>query len=514
VTSAKHGRVLLFAVAPAILLACGLGALLAKNPLRIESDEPPAPSATWTGAFDPGRIWYDQEGPFQGTWVRRGDTNVFDASWTDGKGHGPGHEVSTEITLESVKDRTVVLYRKDVGGRYTGTLSADGLRVVDGTVSWSSDPSIRWTATIFSPATGSRIRADLADGSWIIGKPAVDQLDMHTEHGDVRLKWSDVRTVLWTAGEPDAQFNLANGDHLSGRLAVEKLEVKALFGPVMIPLVHVRRLTAMGDGGDDLSLDLGGGVAMKLVFIRPGKFMMGSADGEPLPDEKAQPGKRNNEAPVHEVTLSSPFFMGATHVTQAQYEAVMGANPSVHKDPPCPVDSVSWDDSVAFTKKLAEKVGRPVRLPTEAEWEYACRAGTVTRYSFGDDADKLGDYGWYARNSGGVTHPVAQKKPNAWGLYDMHGNVWQWCSDFRGPYAKDPQTDPIGPASGPGPGEMGDNGNLFPQDSDHVYRGGSCHDQPEHCRAAMRKSQPANFRNQTLGLRVVVPSDVALPKKN
>ena len=112
---------------------------------------------------------------------------------------------------------------------------------------------------------------------------------------------------------------------------------------------------------------------------------------------------------------------------------------------------VSWDDASAFCKWLSKKTGKTVVLPTEAQWEYACRAGSKTRFSFGDKDSDLGDYAWYSDNSGGMTHPVGQKKPNAWGLYDMHGNAWQWCSDSYGPYAAADKTDPTGPKDGQPP---------------------------------------------------------------
>jgi formylglycine-generating enzyme required for sulfatase activity len=134
----------------------------------------------------------------------------------------------------------------------------------------------------------------------------------------------------------------------------------------------------------------------------------------------------------HEVTISKPFYMGETEVTQAQYEAVMGTNPSHFKGATNPVECVCWDYATEFCKKLSDKTRQAVRLPMEAEWEYACRAGTATAFSFGDADSTIGDYAWYGANSGGTTHPVGQKKPNAWGLYDMHGNVWEWCADWFG----------------------------------------------------------------------------------
>ena len=199
----------------------------------------------------------------------------------------------------------------------------------------------------------------------------------------------------------------------------------------------------------ELALDLGGGVTMKMVLIRPGKFMMGEGGGR------------------HEVTISKPFYMGVTEVTQAQYEAVMGTNPSNFKGAANPVDGISWNDATDFCKKISEKTRQAVCLPTEAEWEYACRAGTESAFSFGDDPSALGDYAWWGGNSDGTTHPVGQKKPNAWGLYDMHGNVWEWCADWYGEYPAGPATDPFGPATGSGlrvlrGGAYGCGGDTYP----------------------------------------------------
>jgi formylglycine-generating enzyme required for sulfatase activity len=234
----------------------------------------------------------------------------------------------------------------------------------------------------------------------------------------------------------------------------------------------------------ELNLDLGGGVTMKLVLIRAGRFMMGSPDSEK--------GRGKNESPQHEVTLSKPFYMGVTEVTQIQYEAIMGTNPSKFKGPANPVEMVFWNDATEFCKKLSEKTRQAVRLPTEAEWEYACRAGTAMAFSFGDAESAVGDYAWHDGNSGYTTHPVGQKKPNAWGLYDMHGNVWEWCADWYGDYASGAVTDPQGPASG----------------EHRVLRGGSWDyygsEGPGNCRAAIRTGCCLDDRTNYYGFRVVV----------
>jgi formylglycine-generating enzyme required for sulfatase activity len=175
---------------------------------------------------------------------------------------------------------------------------------------------------------------------------------------------------------------------------------------------------------------------IEFVLIPPGSFMMGSTNGS------------SDEKPVHQVTISQPFYIGRYEVTQAQWQAVMGNNPSSFKDcgGNCPVEQVSWDDAQNFINKLNESNdGFKYRLPTEAEWEYACRAGTT-----GDYAGNLDDMAWYEDNSGKHTHPAGQKQANAFGLYDMHGNVWEWCRDWYDAnyYASSPATDPQGPGSG------------------------------------------------------------------
>jgi formylglycine-generating enzyme required for sulfatase activity len=152
------------------------------------------------------------------------------------------------------------------------------------------------------------------------------------------------------------------------------------------------------------------------------------------------------------------------------------------------VESVTWEVAVEFCRKLSEKTRKAVRLPTEAEWEYACRAGTKTRFSFGDSDSVLGDYAWYASNSGGKAHPVGQKKPNPWGLYDMHGNVWEWCADWYEEYPSGAVTDPQGAASG----------------SQRVSRGGFWDRGAGLCRAAFRARDNPGFRHASHGFRVVV----------
>ncbi len=202
-------------------------------------------------------------------------------------------------------------------------------------------------------------------------------------------------------------------------------------------------------------------VGMVLVPILAGEFQMGTAvkDAALGARGQAEKQKAGPESPQHSVTITKPFFISSCEVTQQQYEQVMGASPwegkpLVKEKAACAASYVSWDDAVEFCRKLSEQENQQYHLPTEAEWEYACRAGATTTWSFGDDGSLLNNYGWYGANayhdSEQYPHSVGQKLPNAWGLYDMHGNVWEWCQDWYAPYntKKKETVDPKGPEKG------------------------------------------------------------------
>ncbi len=233
------------------------------------------------------------------------------------------------------------------------------------------------------------------------------------------------------------------------------------------------------------TLDLGGGVSMELIQVPAGVFRMGSDQGRP--DEK----------PARDVTVDRPFWLGRTEVTQAQWREIMGTNParSTLLGPEAPVETVNRRDCEAFLARLQDRIdaGQPTvrlmfRLPTEAEWEYACRAGSREEYSFGADAALLTNYAWCAENSEGTPRPVGGLRPNAWGFFDMHGNVWEWCADDYGAY---PGAPPL-----PKPQPETDTRTKG------VLRGGAYSLYALFCRAAVRLPADPEYAGVNFGLRV------------
>ncbi|MBP5760148.1 MAG: SUMF1/EgtB/PvdO family nonheme iron enzyme, partial [Verrucomicrobia bacterium] len=258
--------------------------------------------------------------------------------------------------------------------------------------------------------------------------------------------------------------------------------------------------------GEDGSVSLPGNVPLDIVWIDPGTFMMGSPEDEL--------GRIENES-QHQVTLTQGYWLGKYEITQAQYEAVMGENPSRFSGANLPVEQVSWYDAMEFCAKLTEieqeagilPEGYEYTLPTEAQWEYACRAGTTTALNSGknlsdeDQCPEMDEVGWYRFNCDDTTHPVGQKKQNAWNLNDMHGNVWEWCLDWYGDYQTSAVTDPTGPITG----------------SARVIRGGSWDDNAYFCRSAFRNMGEPNESYSSAGFRVAlaqIPPLVPVPCSN
>jgi formylglycine-generating enzyme required for sulfatase activity len=217
--------------------------------------------------------------------------------------------------------------------------------------------------------------------------------------------------------------------------------------------------------------------AVEVVEIPAGSFTMGST---------VEP----DEAPVRRVTISAPFSIGKFEITQAQWKAVMGTNPSQFVGDDLPVERVTWVEAREFVKRLSALSGKTWRLPTEAEWEYAARAGEPGMWSHGDDEDGLTRFSWFDENARQRTHAVGTRKPNAWGLFDVHGNVWEWCEDWYGDaaYKGGDAVDPRGPGAG----------------SQRVLRGGSYGSIASGCRSANRYSFDPDERFVASGLRVVL----------
>lgn len=225
-----------------------------------------------------------------------------------------------------------------------------------------------------------------------------------------------------------------------------------------------------------LSVPVKGAGSIELVLVDPGSFSMGST-------------VKPDEGPVRTITLTRGFYIATTEVTQSLFRAVMGKNPSQYEGSTLPAERVTWTEANEFARRLSASTGRKFRLPTEAEWEYACLGGSSGPYSFGADASKLAQHAWFEGNSRAATHPVGTRTANAWGVYDMQGNVWEWCSDwFTDEPAAGGATDPTGPASG----------------TNKVLRGGSYGGAVGSCRCANRFSFDPNERFVASGVRVVM----------
>ena len=222
------------------------------------------------------------------------------------------------------------------------------------------------------------------------------------------------------------------------------------------------------------------GVSFEMVEVRGGTFRMGM-------DDTLYTGAYHLEEPAHSVTLSG-YYIGKTEVTQALWQAVMGSNPSYFEGDDLPVEQVSWDDCQEFIRKLNSLTGQNFRLPTEAEWEFACRGGNNSRGYKYSGSNYIDNVAWYDGNSGDKTHPVATKSPNELGIYDMSGNVWEWCADWYGDYSSGRQTNPKGPYGGSG----------------RVNRGGSWYNFARNCRSSIRIDDYPTYRDDILGLRLAL----------
>ena len=329
--------------------------------------------------------------------------------------------------------------------------------------------AVRCVLLLLSLLSGTRISADEAPIrlaiEWSAGTEGVAEVSFAASPGTF-YRLSESRELrLWTI----RQTGVAAVDAV--KLAIGTAETSSAF--FRVEIIPVRPLEQM-------------------VWIEPGEFMISSP-----PDEVGR--FLDKEDPQTSVSLTRGYWISQHEVTQGEFEALLGFNPSLFKgEPRRPVEKVNWIHAVQYCVKLTERereAGRlpealEYRLPTEAEWAYAARAGTTTRFSYGDDPgyQRLGDYAWYGGNSGLRPHPVGQKLPNPWGLYDMHGNVFEWCSDWFGPLPGGSVTDPQGPESG----------------TDRIIRGGYWDSAPAFCRSAMRVHFPPATQISYLGFRIVL----------
>ena len=237
---------------------------------------------------------------------------------------------------------------------------------------------------------------------------------------------------------------------------------------------------SVASGSNAISIPVKDGISIEMVKVEAGTFMMGATSEmkDPYDEEK----------PVHQVTLTNDYYMGKYEVPQALWEAVMGSNPSKYKGDNLPVEKVSWNDCQEFISKLNSLTGRKFRLPTEAEWEYAARGGKKSRGYQYSGSNSISDVAWYDGNSGSKPHPVGTKQANELGIYDMSGNVYEWCSDWYGSYSSSSQTNPTGADSG----------------SSRVYRGGSWGFNARGCRLSYRFYNLPDLRYYILGLRLAL----------
>ncbi len=338
----------------------------------------------------------------------------------------------------------------------------------------------------------------MVNGDLLTGRPEETAFLMTTEGNGLEVPFSEVRSLeIPDEGGDGARVFTKAGEVIRGVLETGAISLKLDIGARIDPFYLDQCSTVFMDDGNRRAAEraaqvpdpereepeareedgnpgiLTNSIGMKLKRIKPGAFVMGSGRGN------------MDEAPPHRVALTEPFYIGVLEVTQGQWEDVMGNNPSYFKGPRHPVEKVSWNDARLFCRKLSQLENRTYRLPTEAEWEYACRAGNSTEFPWGDEFRE--DSAWCSVNSGGATQEVGTRESNAWGLYDMIGNVWEWVEDTYGPYPGGEIPEPV-PRNG----------------KERVLRGGGWYNVPERCRAASKTFQnPGYGSSSTSGFRVV-----------
>ena len=347
----------------------------------------------------------------------------------------------------------------------------------------------------------------LKNGDLLSGDLRNWNVDIGSGAGVVDREIQEIESVRFVNGRQGLQILLRNGREETGKMTEDFFQLTLDLGSeIQMPVAHVQTLfvrrgtlpiPVRREFGESHSAEKEfasvppGPDPEGMVWIKPGRFQMGS--------DPAEKGHGTDEDPPTEMIVSRGFWMGRHEVTQTEYAAIIGRNPSGFIETNHPVEKVTWNEANAYCEALSAREreagrllpGYVYRLPTEAEWEYACRAGTTTRFGFGDDFDEteLGAYAWFISNSSSSTRPVGQLKPNAWGLYDMHGNVWEWCQDlWLDAYPSGTVTD----YTGPGDGWL------------RVARGGSWLYDATFCRSANRDNYGPNNRCSDIGFRVVL----------
>ncbi len=347
----------------------------------------------------------------------------------------------------------------------------------------------------------------MTNSDLVSGEIADRKLAVRTASGETGLDITEIREIQFENKDGITTFLPKDSDEfIKGSLVTDTFDLEILNG-VQVPAVyksHFERVIVDRAIAEILNHHAGtkteteqivsktqdgrffsNTIGMRFAMIPAGQFTMGSPTNEF--------GRDNDEIP-HRVTISRPFYMGITEVTQDQWDAVMDKNPSRYRSGSRPVDTVSWHEAVEFCKRLSEREGRKYFLPTEAQWEYACRAGSNTPFNTGDEleqanydtSDKQGR--GYRGGSWGKTIPVGSFQPNDWGLYDMHGNVWEWCADWYGDYTTAAETDPTGSDHG----------------SECILRGGAWNSTSHNCRSANRNSLPPDNLYPIIGFRVAL----------
>ena len=293
-----------------------------------------------------------------------------------------------------------------------------------------------------------------------------------SEEGMVKLKASAPSNLQITLTKESVGAGIANQQQSENQQSSNTYVASSLNNSSASPSV--------ASGSNTISIPVKDGISIEMVKVEAGTFMMGATSEQKYPYD--------DEKPVHQVTLTNDYYMGKYEVTQALWEAVMGNNPSRFKGENLPVETVNWNECQEFISKLNSLTGRKFFLPTEAEWEYAARGGKKSRSYQYSGSSNISDVAWYNGNSGSKTHPVGTKQANELGIYDMSGNVWEWCWDWYGSYSSSSQTNPTGADSG----------------SSSVRRGGGWYDDARGCRLSHRHHFTPDDRYYNLGLRLAL----------